>query len=263
MKLIFKSNNEELQRELFRAMFSQLYDDKNMDQNSFYRLFRNKVLRAREIYMTDLSKLSDIDLLKFLNLNYTIELDINDYIGIYNEVNNKKYRYVDEIKTNAFSEVPVFFNKDDGFPSPWVLTPSQIGYKTLIDENVDFDLSKEYSIDYLKELIENKDIVILDEVYHEVVNKDIDINYIPSPALHKSNDSDLFQKKLINRVRTILTNKRQLEDLREYLLNYKKELDEFLSNMPYIQTQREIAEKISQMVNNSDEYSELQKMIKS
>ena len=263
MEVYFKNEKDNLKREFFEALFSKIYElNKEDNINRLYDLFKKKFLTAKSVYASDLSAMNDYDFNMFAHIYYNINLDINDYIDIYGKANNKKYFYINGLNTNIYTEVPIFKNIDMGIHSPWVLTPVKLGYRVLMDDSIKFNSNKEYSVEELCELVKNKNVIILESLYNDVDINNKNVNFVDElPFKNGQEKDDAYYREFINKLRLVLTDKRKLEDLKKYLLNFKKELDDFLSNMPYIVIQKEIVENVQKIINESEDYSKLKKLI--
>lgn len=263
MEVYFKNEKENLKKELFEVLFSKLYDSSKEDNsNRFYDFLKKKISNVKSIYASDLSTMNDNDFNAFAHIYYSINLDINDYIDIYNKVNNKKYSYVNELKTNIYTEVPIFKNVNMGIHSSWILTPVKLAYRVLMDDSIIFNPNKEYSVGELCELVKNKNIIILDILYDSLDTNNKNIIFVDEPPFRNGQEKDSdYYREFISKLRLVLTDKRKLEDLKNYVLNFKKELEDFLSNMPYILLQNEMVENAKIIINESKDYGELKKVI--
>ena len=59
------------------------------------------------------------------------------------------------------------------------------------------------------------------------------------------------------KLREVITDKRKLKDLKEYILLYRMELDKFFSDMSSIDIQKKIINKSQDLIDNSCEYHKL------
>ena len=268
MRIALKSDKETIQNDLFNLLFSKIYqlDVKDITK-SFYDSLRKKVLKSRELFGKELDKLSDYDFMMFANTYYNVSVDDSEYIDIYNETNGKKYVYYGDFRTNTFCETPII-TSNEGIRSSWVLTNAKIAYKVLLSDTIPFDPNREYPMDEMNKMIENKDLVLLDIVYH--VDDDIDkskYTFVDS-CLYRTYPfvschdlyNDYFQA-FIRRLRLVLTNKRKFEDIRDYFVTYKQVVDSFLSEMPYLKAQNAIAKSTLDVITSSEEYRELEDIV--
>ena len=265
MKICIKDDPRELRNEFFNALFSKIYLDDSTNVDRFHNLLRKQDQRLKRMYNADLEKMNDNEYSAFVRNYYNITLDKDEYIDIYNETDNKEYNYYADFKTNTYTEIPIF-TRNEGIHSPWVLDNAKISYEVLLDKKIPFDGNKEYSLEELDKLIQDRNIILLDVKYH--VEDEIDNNHIyvdriyPIQFLENCYNTDSrYFKVFINKMRLILTNKRKLEDLKNYLLSYKKAVNEFLGEMSYLDIQNKISKRALDLISSSQEYSDLEEMI--
>lgn len=171
----------------------------------------------------DFDSLSNAEFYNLISNIYDISLEKEDIFKFFSDKNNKKYDRIVTIPTTMVYTV----NNSSGFFDD----SYQVFYEAMIDKDVSLDSNKVYSKIQLKKMLKNKDIVItntdsilIDErLEKEEEYEDINKNNSLVPKNVDYSDKESFYY-FIKEIRSILDNKRILNDLNDYVLDFNQEL---------------------------------------
>ena len=193
----------------------------------------------KDIIETDFKCLTDKELYELLSKIYSISLDKEDYLKMLSKYNNKNYTFIYKMPTTMTFE-DIITEYDAGhFDSSIQLF--QVYYVIAASDNFKFDYNKVYSKEEIRDLLLNKNIVILNESseavyvgesfvqekYKSIPTLDINIEpYGDNISQFVLNNFSLFGKLL----RKKINKKIVLKDIKEIINDLNVEIQDIISD---------------------------------
>ena len=135
--------------------------DGNTEENLkiFKELLRDYIIKLKKIVESDFDKLFDQELYTILNDVYDIQLDQNDYLFMLSKYNGKRYVDFNLLPTTMFFKSV----KSEGHGKSLDMWEQlyQVCYLVAISDTFECDYNKIYSKEEIKELVDNKTIILL------------------------------------------------------------------------------------------------------
>ena len=211
--------------------------DGNTEENLkiFKEFLRDYIIKLKKIVESDFDKLSDQELYTILNDVYDIQLDQNDYLFMLSKYNKKRYvGFISLPTTMLFKSI-----KSEGHGrnlDRWE-QPYQVCYLVAISDTFECDYNKTYSKEEIKELVDNKTIILLKRKdkeadyygsfaqgdYEQIPTLGIDVsNYTDNLNQFVLDNFNLFGKLL----RKKFTKARVLKDIKEIIEELKCDIND-------------------------------------
>lgn len=222
----------------FENIYDYLYRINNDEIIERFKIIVNEYFNIiNKLLEVDIDDLSDEDFYKLLTKFYDINLDSDDYLEILSQYNDKKYVNYGIIPTNmTFYDI---VSEGHGKNFSWWEEELQACYHVAYSDNFKIDMDRLYTKDEIKELVSNKEIVILKEediplTYNDNFTYD-KYEFIPSLNIDISYYSNNMSQFLINNfnlfgkiLRKNFTNKKILSDIKKSMYVFKKEIEEVI-----------------------------------
>lgn len=205
----------------------------------FRKQIKNYIEDLKEIVDADFDKLNDSELYDLLSKFYSISLDENDYLKMFSRLNNKQYTFLYKIPTT----MTFMGGKSEGHGKnfDWWNQLYQVYFLAAISSDIEFDYNKIYSKEEIKQMINDKNIVILkqksepieddpefkQERFDLIPTLDIDIKEYGN---NMSNFVIYYFHLFGELLRKEFPKRKVLKDIREFMTYLKDDIEEVFSN---------------------------------
>ena len=231
--------------------------------NNFLLLFGYYINNIEWLLNSDLSKMDNVSFIKVLNNLYEIELSERDYMKIYSDIYNKNYHGIQKIQTTMKHHVMREIGEGKEYTRYY--EDVLISYYALVDEKTILDEKHRYTFNELKKMVDNKDILLLKENEEDILGKE---HYL-TEEYYFLGCYDLFESKYegsayfpyyVNFLKERFKDKRILNDTKEYLLEFKKQVSSILNNNSNINYQI-VSQRIVDLLNESNVFKDYEKIL--
>ena len=231
--------------------------------NNFLLLFGYYINNIEWLLNSDLSKMDNLSFIKVLNNLYEIELSKKDYMKIYSNIYNKNYHDIQKIQTTMKHHVMREIGEGKEYTRYY--EDVLISYNVLVDENINLDANHRYTFNELKKMVDNKDILLLEEIEEDILGKE---HYL-TEKYYFLGCYDLFESKYassayfpyyVTFLKERFKDKRILNDTKEYLLELQNQVSSILNNDSNIAYQI-VSQGIVDILNESNVFKDYEKIL--
>lgn len=231
--------------------------------NNFLLMFSYYINNIEWFLNSDLSKMDNLTFIKVLYGLYEIELSEKDYMKIYSDIYNKNYYDIQKIQTTMKHHVMREIGEGKEYTRYY--EDVLISYKVLVDEKINLDEKHRYTFNELKKMVDNKDILLLEEIEEDILEKE---HYL-TEKYYFLGCYDLFESKYegsayfpyyVNFLKERFKDKRILNDTKEYLLELQKQVSSILNNNSNINYQI-VSQGIVDLLNESNVFKDYEKIL--
>lgn len=237
--------------------------------NTFKKKVKKTINMLNNIVNTDFKILKDKEYYELLCKIYDISFEEKDLLEVISKKYLKKYNLIFQIPTTmTFNDIA---SSGHGRSYDWWDQLYQVTFEAAISEDFEIDYNKEYSIQELKDLIKNKNIVLLNEQVNQIESSEFDEEkYVKFETLNiKSQDiKDYIKKNLslyIDFLKRKFPKKVILKDIKDMVEELQEQIETVTSyNHQGIPDYNEIATICNKWYSSSSEketYQALQKKL--